>query len=86
VSLAHARLVRASTKPCDDAAARLDSLLHPFSPDARCVQNACGTHLEHVQDALGMHKRRVPDACKRYLGAELYREYTVQNFAGRCSL
>ena len=44
----------------------LNSLPHPFLPDARCTQSTCK-----------MHARRVWDACERYLGAELYRMYVA---------
>ena len=59
-------------KPHDKAAARLTYLPGPFSLDAGRVQNACGSCLEHVQDASEMCAGCIWDACKRYLGAELY--------------
>ena len=47
---------------------------HPFFARRGCIQNTCGMHPEHVQDASRMCARagRIWDVCKCYLGAELY--------------
>jgi len=40
-----------------------------------------GTHLERMRDASEMHSGHVPDACERYLGAELYRSCNEVTFS-----
>lgn len=47
----------------------------PILLDVGCVQNACGMHLEHMQDISGTCERHVQAQLQGsgcYFGAELY--------------